>query len=313
MTGDEAAAGGGEGRGFGHAKLILLGEHAVVHGRPALAGALDAGVRATARPGRGPRVRIPAWGVDAEAGGAAGDDLGRAMRRLFERALAAARDATVEAESEVPGRAGLGSSAALSVAVVRALADLAGERPGDDEVEARAGLAEEVFHGRASGIDAAMATRGGVLRFVRGEPATPVACAPVPLVVAWVQPRVPTREMVERVRADLEARPAEVGEIFDQISGLVGAACGAMARDDLPELGRLIDENHRLLARLGLSTPELDAAREAARRAGALGAKLTGAGGGGCLMALAPGRERAVTAALAAGAQWVRLVRLGRR
>jgi mevalonate kinase len=301
------------GRGFGHSKLILLGEHAVVHGRPALAGALDVGVRVTARPGSGPRLRIPAWGLDVEPASSASDDLTRAMGRLFERAPAGARRAVAEAEPEVPSRAGLGSSAALSVAVVRALADLGGEDPDEGAVEALAGLAEEVFHGSASGIDAAMASRGGVIRFVRGEAPAPVACEPLQVAVAWVQPRVPTRDMVDRVRAALDANPAEIEAVFDEIGGLVGRAADAIARADLAGLGRLLDENHRLLARLGLSTPELDAACEAARRAGALGAKLTGAGGGGCVMALAPGRARAVEAALAGGAGWVRLALLGQR
>jgi mevalonate kinase len=119
--------------------------------------------------------------------------------------------------------------------------------------------------------------------------------------------------MVERVRLRLETDRAEVEAVFDAISGLVDRAVQAIAGADLTGLGRLLDENHRLLARLGLSTPELDAACEAARGAGALGSKLTGAGGGGCMMALAPGREREVAAALAARARWVTLARLGQR
>ncbi len=301
--------------GVGQAKLILLGEHAVVHGRPALAAALDRGVHATARRGRvrvkGPRVRVPAWQVDVVPD-ANGDDLERAMARLFEASPSEVRDAVVDVEAVVPSRAGLGSSAALSVAVVRALAALAGDDLDVIRTEVLAGLAEEVFHGRASGIDAAVAARGGVLRFLRG--AAPVAVdlgAPLPAVVAYVEPRVPTREMVSQVGAAYGKRPEEVGARFEAIGRLVDDATTALVDGALDDLGRLMNENHAELSALGLSTPTLEEACAVARSAGAVGAKLTGAGGGGCMMALAPGCESEVAAALEPLALWVTTVRLG--
>lgn len=296
--------------GFGYAKVILLGEHAVVHGQPALAAALDVGLRARAVSEAGPRLVVSRWAIDLEPS-SRGDDLTRAMDRIFSRAPAAARRARVEVEPQIPSRAGLGSSAALSVAVVRALAAFDGSSLDDQTVEQLAGLAEEVFHGRASGIDAAVATRGGALRFVRGQPATPVASEPLPVVVAQVEPRAPTREMVGLVAAALADDPAAVERRFETIGQLVDSAGVALESGDLPALGRAMNENHRLLAGLGVSTAGLEAAREAARSAGALGAKLTGAGGGGCMIALAPGREEAVADALRPQSQWVTVARLG--
>lgn len=300
-----------EGRGLGRAKTILLGEHAVVHGGPALAAALDLGVRARAVAAPEPRLRVPAWDVEAAPGG--GGDLARVFAVLLDAARPEARRVEVAIEPEVPSRAGLGSSAALAVAVIRALAELSGEPLSEDEIEARAGRAEAIFHGKASGIDAAVACRGGLLRFVRGEPPVRVeGCPPLPAVVAQVEPRAPTSEMVARVARVYEAEPRRVGAIFAEIAALVEAAEGRVADGDLAELGRLMDRNHRLLSELDLSTPALERACRAARAVGAAGAKLTGAGGGGCMIALCPGYDEAVAAALAPLSLWVRRVGLGR-
>lgn len=162
-------SGKGTSEGFGHAKVILLGEHAVVHGHPALAAAIDHGFRAEASLVGGPRLEVPAWQVSVRPGDE--DPLAQAFAVLLEAAPAAVQQASVLVEPRVPSKAGLGSSAAMSVAIVRALCGLAGRHADDGEVEAWAGLAEEVFHGagRASGVDAAVACRGGALRFVRGE------------------------------------------------------------------------------------------------------------------------------------------------
>lgn len=300
------------GVGFGHAKVILLGEHAVVYGQPALAAALQLGVRAKAHLGGGPLVQIAQWEIDVRPDSASDDDLARAMGRLFDQASSEVRDARVVADAEVPSRAGMGSSAALSVAVAQSLARLSGETLDVSVIERHAGLAEEVFHGRASGIDAAVASRGGMLRFVRGTEPKSIPCMELPVVVAHVQSRVPTRHMVDRVRGALETNPREINAVFDEIGGLVASAESALARADLVDLGRLMDANHRALQRLDVSTPHLDAACKRARSAGALGAKMTGAGGGGCIIALAPGREEEVASALRQHQElWVELSSLG--
>lgn len=304
----------GEGRGW--AKTILLGEHSVVYGQPALAAALDIGVRVRATllqptsTGSPPAtLRAPAWDVVVSPGQE--NDLARVLTVLLEQGQPGTDSVDLLVEPEVPSRAGLGSSAALAVAVVRALADLSGETLDAEQIEKRAGLAEGIFHGRASGIDAAVACRGGMLRFTRGEEPVQLKHPPLPAVVAHVEPRAPTSKMVEGVARARESEPQRIEAIFAEIGDLVARAEAPAAASDFSTLGRLMNHNARLLDELGVSTPALDDACAAARRAGAVGAKLTGAGGGGCMIALAPGCEDAVAAALGPGSQWVHCSRLG--
>lgn len=268
-------------RGVGRApgKLILLGEHAVVDGYPAIAAAVDRGttVRLGARPGpsavetstiQDPRL----WPALAT--------------------LVPAEGLGVHLHSDLPIGCGMGSSAALAVALVRALADAEGRVAGFEECFTRGFLVERVFHGNPSGVDHAVSAMGGVVRYLRAGPRiTPLpGLAPLELVVADTGTPGNTAEMVERVR-----RRGAAAE-FAAIGALV-----AEAERSWPHLGPLLDENHALLQAIGVSTPRLDATCVAMRAAGAEGAKLAGAGGGGVCFALVnPDTAAAVRAAAAA-------------
>lgn len=273
--------------GFGHAKVILLGEHAVVYGKPAVAAGLPIGVRAYARRGTG-RLRVPEWSVEARAGD--GSPIGRAVAAILARL--GASDIDVDAVADVPPRAGLGSSAALSVAVARAVGRLCDR--GEPDVRAAVADAEGVFHGAPSGIDAAAAWSGGVGRFQKdlGWSATAVL-QPMTLCVGLSGKPRDTAFQVAQVGRMLERTPA-ARRAIDALGEVSEAGIDALAKGDIDGLGRLLDLAHGLLAALRASSSELDAMVHAARAAGAIGAKLTGAGGGGAVIALAPAHEKDV-------------------
>lgn len=286
------------GRGRAGAKVILLGEHAVVYGRPAIAAGLPLFLTARAARGDGPRI--------------AGDDDPRGRALVGAAAGAVGLDSSewvIEVESEIPPGRGLGSSAALAIATLRALADAAGRRLEGGE-ELRIGrVLEGVFHGTPSGIDPAAAALGRCLRFVAGDPPAiavlPVA-APVPLVVAFDDAPRSTGAAVGALRARRAADPARHEALFDAIGAVVAAGEAALATGDLAALGRSFDENQALLEALGVSSAALDERVRVARAAGALGAKLTGAGAGGAVIALAPEAAPVAGALAATGAHVLR-------
>jgi mevalonate kinase len=154
---------------------------------------------------------------------------------------------------------------------------------------------ENVFHGEPSGVDNTMSAVGGVALFRRGKPLESLhANKPLHLVVAYSGEPSSTKEMVASVRRQLEEDGERVTRTFEAIETLVRNAKHAIESGDLVALGQLVDLNHTLLSSLMLCTTKLDAMCQTARRAGALGAKITGAGGGGCMFALAPKHEEAL-------------------
>jgi mevalonate kinase len=277
-------------RGFGHGKVILVGEHAVVHGHAAIAAGISAGVAAEATPG-GARLRVPAWSLEAATDD--GTPVGRALAAVLDRFGARAFDFT--ATAGIPSRSGVGSSAALAVALARAAAAVTAR---DDAALIAAAVhdAESVFHGTPSGIDAAAATTGAVGRFTRAEGWRPVPVLQPMTICVGLSGR--PRDTVAQVAAvgRLRERLAAADGVLHLMGRLAGDAEVALARGDVDGLGRIFDTAHGLLAAIRVSSPELDSLVHAARAAGAVGAKLTGAGGGGAVIALAPGHERDVLA-----------------
>jgi mevalonate kinase len=269
--------------------VILLGEHAVVYGSPAIAAGIDRGVRARARAAEDgvSRLVVEAWGVDIDERDPG--DLGRALAAVLQ-ASGSPAPLRVEAEVALPPGGGLGCSAALGVAVARAIDP---EAPSTVVAE-RAAAWEHVFHGNPSGIDAACAAHGGCVQFTRGVGLEPVyAGSPLVLCVGNTGAAASTREMVEGVAKLRERRPEVVRKAFDGITALVRNARLAIEAGDTFALGRLMDLNQMLLSGLFVSTTEIERMCGLARDAGALGAKLTGAGGGGCVVALVSGPDAA--------------------
>jgi len=284
-------------RGRAAGKVILLGEHVVVYARPALAAGLARGLEVRVERGAGPLA------VRTDAPVLAGDERPAALVREAAAALGIQADGLrVEVRSELPAGAGLGSSAALSVAVLRAMAAAAGRRLSLADELALGRRLEAIFHGNPSGIDPAAAVLGGCFRFTRGEPpmVTPLRVPrPLPLVVAYTGRGRSTGAVVAGLRERWEGDAPAYERLFDEVAGLVAEAAVAVESGDVVGLGRAFDENQRLLEALGVSAPEVEALARTARRAGALGAKLTGGGAGGAVLALAPDAAR-VAAALRA-------------
>jgi mevalonate kinase len=222
-----------------------------------------------------------------------GSPVATAIARLLGRIGSGALD--ISAEAAIPSRAGLGSSAALAVAVARAAAGALGTFD-DREALAAAHEAEAVFHGSPSGIDTAAAWHGGVGAFQKADGWRPLPVgARLELCVAVSGRARETREQVEAVGRLCAETPA-ARRVIEVLGDVSRSGMSALAAGDLTGLGRLFDVAHGLLAGLRVSSAELDALAHAARDAGALGAKLTGAGGGGAVIALAPGRTAEVLA-----------------
>jgi mevalonate kinase len=288
--------------GRAHGKLILLGEHAVVHGTPALVAGIELGVEATLRlGGEGQRMTLLERGCVARSDG---DELGRALRALLQEG--GAPDALeLSVKGDLPPGMGLGFSAAAAVAIARAVENHLRGEAADERVLARATAWERVFHGNPSGVDVAAAMRGGCTRFTRAEGTRPVPLRhALTVAVGLTGTASSTREMVEAV-AELKRRTPEVADrCIDGIATLVDNAISACEAGDAVALGELLNLNQMLLAGLMVSTSTIEDMVAIARDAGALGAKLTGAGGGGAVFALAGTDASAVAIADAVVAAW---------
>jgi mevalonate kinase len=288
--------------GEGGAKLILFGEHSVVYGKPAIVAGTGVGATATLHVASSPRL-IATSGVTGERYGTVEPSGDEPMSRAFSGMLGLFDVESVEANVvlHVPIGAGMGSSAALAVALARALAAFTGAS--SERIEEAVELSERVFHGSPSGIDQAAAMHGGVFRFRRdASPAIePLDVGELHLLVCQASPGQSTSKMVGRVRALHEQFGTIADELDNTIGGIVEHALGALESEDWPTVGALMNLNHGLLAALGVSSEALDAACHTARAAGAWGAKLTGAGGGGCVVAIAEDADAVLEAWSARG------------
>jgi len=278
-----------ETRGHACGKVILLGEHAVVYGVPALAVGIDRGARAVAVPGDGPpsRLRVRGWNI-AVRENEDGHDLARAFRALLDAVRedrSSLRPMSVEVEADLPPGGGLGCSAAMGVAIARAVDPAATE----DATQERAMAWERVFHGNPSGVDAAVSARGGCAFFRKGEAVDRVRVrGTLHLCVGSTGIASSTKSMVDGVANMRARRPEVVAKTFEGIRSLVNNARVAIETGDRATLGKLMDLNQMLLSGLFVSSSEIERMCGSARDAGALGAKLTGAGGGGSVVALVP-------------------------
>jgi mevalonate kinase len=194
----------------------------------------------------------------------------------------------IEINSAIPVAAGLGSSAAVIAAVTAAAGSLLEAKMSKEDVFRITCETEKVVHGTTSGVDPAISTFGGALLFqidtgfksleVKGN---------IPLVVGDTGVKRSTRVQVEKVRSVMENYPSIFEPLRKVAREIVLRAINAFKENDMVTLGELMNINHALLYGIGVSDESLEWLINASRKAGALGAKLTGAGGGGCMIALA--------------------------
>jgi len=285
-------------------KIILMGEHAVVYGRPAMAAPIfqvQATATLTVEDGAA-ELWIDAADLNqrfALSTAPPADPLALALRLTLASLQRLAPGGELRVRSTIPVAGGMGSGAAVSTAIVRVVAAWAGQTLPPAAVSALVYEVERLHHGTPSGIDNTVIAYAQPVWFVKGQPPQPFA---IPhtfwLVIASTGIASPTRETVGDVRRQWQADPVRFEGLFDQVADLVNAGRAAMLAGDWAKLGARMTANHALLGHMGVSAPILDRLVAAANAAGAFGAKLSGGGRGGNVIALAAPAAAAVEQAM---------------
>jgi len=283
-------------------KIILFGEHAVVYGRPALAVPVtqvhaDVDVSDSSRPGIW--IEAPDVNLHAELNTLPSDHPVASVLHnfLFLSRVSSFPNLEIKITSTIPVASGLGSGAAVTVALTRALASHLHQAMTDEEVNAFTYEIEKLHHGTPSGIDNTVVTYARPVYFIKnplslagrgsgGEAETFKVGAPFTIVIADTGISAPTKESVGDVRRLWMDDRSGLETVFDRIGEISRTARGAIEAGKPELLGELMNENHALLQKLTVSSPALDGLVDVARNAGALGAKLSGGGRGGNMIAL---------------------------
>ncbi len=289
------------------AKIILFGEHAVVYGQPAIAvpfSALSATADSIAAPD-GTGLTIIAHDVGRVLHVYLDDDspdnaLTYAAQLTLRKLHARPPNLTIDLRSTIPVASGFGSGAAVSAALIRELSAALGSPLEGDRLNALVFEVEKMHHGTPSGIDNTVIVKNTPIYFVRDAgPQAFTIGRPFTLVIADSGIAASTRETVAAVRKLYEAKPARYQQLFDQIGVIVRAAKAAIEQGRWADIGQQMNLNHAVLQDLTVSSEVLDRLVQAAREAGALGAKLSGGGRGGNVIALVePANAKRVAAAV---------------
>jgi mevalonate kinase len=301
------------------AKVILFGEHFVVYGEPAIVLAIDRRAYATVDRRDDKRIHLQSADLGfvgyfengdfkVETGDAREAGLRfEAIRLAVEKVMSKCGEEAglnIEIKSSVPVAAGLGSSAAVIAAVTAATGCLLKAKMSKEDVFLVTCETEKVVHGTTSGVDPAISTFGGALLFQMDTGFKPLEVeADIPLVVGDTGVQRSTRVQVDKVRSMMENYPSIFEPLRKAAREIVLRAIDALKENDLSTVGELMNINQALLYGMGVSDESLEWLINASRKAGALGAKLTGAGGGGCMIALARNEklERVLEAIVRAG------------
>ncbi|MDI3549381.1 MAG: mevalonate kinase [Methanobacterium sp.] len=292
-------------------KAILFGEHSVVYGKPAIAVAVDKRARVTIKEGtNNTEVKIPQLDIEAVIDAESRrvtwmnspQEAGKFDTGILEYIQVALSQLgtpldglKVEVDLEIPIGAGLGSSAAITVATLAAAARYTQQEVSLEALAHTAHQVELQVQGAASPLDTTVSTQGGFIYFTQEKGAMKIKPAlEMPLVVGYTSKPGNTGVLVEGVRKLRETQPTIVNPILDIMEDLANQARKSIIQGEEKEVGELMNINQGLLDALGVNTEELSCLVYRARHAGALGSKLTGAGGGGSIIAYCPGKTREV-------------------
>jgi mevalonate kinase len=284
----------GKGSGFG--KVILFGEHFVVHGIPGVVSAIDSATEAEVKKiARGIEIKDERKGSKGYAEEKKLQQIESISRMLRTMELPEDIAMSIWLGGSLPGFSGLGASAASSVAVARAISEEFKLGLPDKRINEIAYEAEKAYAGNPSGIDNTAATFGGLMWFQKNTTGPDSIekleiQKPVEIVIGSTGKVANTKAMVEGVAERKLKNPQKYNPIFQRAQELVSEGRKALADFDLKRVGELMNENHHLLQEIEVSSVELNDLVELALHQGALGAKLTGGGGGGCITALTPGK-----------------------
>ncbi|NOT04988.1 MAG: mevalonate kinase [Anaerolineales bacterium] len=300
-------------------KIILFGEHAVVYNRPALAvpvTQVHADVEVLDSPRAGIFIHAPGIDLHAELNSLPPDHpIASVILKVFStlrlpsptgRRAGDEGGVEISITSSIPVASGLGSGAAVSVALIRALSSFISHPLLDEEVNTLAFEIEKLHHGTPSGIDNTVITYNKPVYFIKGQPMETFKVGkPFTIVVGDTGISAPTKESVGDVRLLWLRDTSNFENYFNEIAQIALIARRSIEHGRPELLGELMDHNHSILQSLTVSSPELDKLVGAARNAGALGAKLSGGGRGGNMIALVDqaGAESVAQALISAGAK----------
>jgi len=285
------------GKGSGYGKTILFGEHFVVYGLPAIASALGSTTTAEVK-----RADINGYELIDNRPETAGykEQKKEEYEKLIENVIKfmeVKEGIRITLGGNLVAASGVGASAACAAALARAINNEFRLDWNDDKINEAAFEGEKGPHGTPSGIDNTAAVFGGLLLFKKnlgGNQNTIKKMKlrkPVEIVLGNSGKTSSTKEVVGDVRRLEEEQPKKINAVFEEYGALVEEAKKALKDYDLKKVGTLMNKNHELLQKITVSSRELDEMVETARNAGALGAKLTGTGRGGLMIALTPGKN----------------------
>jgi mevalonate kinase len=286
------------GRGNGFGKTILFGEHFVVHGIPGIASAIDSTTNAIVKKAqKGITVTDDRKGAKGYAEKKKLQQFESIERMLIAMGMDPKKTALdIWLGGNLPGFSGLGASAASSVAIARAIAEEFDLIFSNEKINDVAYEAEKAYAGNPSGIDNTAATFGGLIWFKKnlGVGSNTIEqlniSEPVEIIIGNTGIVANTKAMVAAVAKRKQANPSKYDSVFREAEQLAIKGREALEKFDLKQVGDLMNENHRLLQDIEVTCNELDYLVDLSRKHGAFGAKMTGGGGGGCMLALTPGK-----------------------